>query len=574
MRKNIVSRLTILLWGFFAFILSPVMLAPTATFAEDSMNTNVLVETAVNHIYQKRYQQAHELLAKAYEQSPRHPGVHFNLGRLFELTGNFSEAFKEYQLAAVLDPSMISARRGIGRCSVEIKREKSMEQNTVSEQVMARAANDRRSRPPIVESEPAPTVTRPTGLPAPRPPAPPRIPRSTHTPAPESSPIQMLPAMPRSTELPSVEELRVPPLPPQVTQRVRQQSKSESESRMESQLDSGNLSQVLAVLPQMVEADPDNPRLHFLLGKAFSMKGDLFGAIKHLEETTRVDEHFHAAYYLLAQDYAKVNLLDDAMKNYNVFFAVKPQAGVAVEMARVYERMGRADLAREYYNKANAMNPGNAAIQTRVAAAEGEQANDLYLRANHAFTLNDFAGALSMYQQALTLAGLDETYRRDAIRKVEMAKLRSAEVEEREAPIRQGFEATRRIYGNVNLTYPDLNNISFKSRFTGPVTVEWRGFIARTFQRYGKDFLLMIKELDQNELDIMKRDRNEYRLNPNFNNQPLFLIGVSKGSLPPFAKQGTMITFTGTIDWSFYDVINDFGQTVKLPSFDLLSAHP
>ena len=39
-------------------------------------NTNILVEEAVNHIYQQRYKQAHQALKQAYEQSPRHPGVH------------------------------------------------------------------------------------------------------------------------------------------------------------------------------------------------------------------------------------------------------------------------------------------------------------------------------------------------------------------------------------------------------------------------------------------------------------------------------------------------------------------
>ncbi|MBF0499145.1 MAG: tetratricopeptide repeat protein [Candidatus Riflebacteria bacterium] len=566
-----VSRSIIAKFGLTALAAAWLLFTPFTVLAEDPINTNVLVETAVNHIYQKRYKQAYEILRQAYENSPRHPGVHFNLGRLFELTGNFSEALKEYQLAAVLDPSMIAARRGIGRCSVEIKREKSEEQGNITAQVMAQAASERQTRRPEPDQGPA---NRPQNFRNNQPPAKLRAPVVVQTAAIERQPIQMLPAMSRSTELPAVEDLRVPPLPPQVTQRVRQQSKSNAESRIESELENGNLSQALSVLPQMVEADPDNPRLHYLLGKAFSMKGDLFGAIKHLEETIKVDEHFHAAYYLLAQNYAKVNLLDDAIKNYNAYFAVKPQAGVAVEIARVYERMGRSDLAREFYNKANAMNPGNAAIQTRVVAIEGEQANDLYLRANHAFTLNDFSGALSMYQQALSLSGLDDTYKRDALRKVEMAKLRAAEVDRQEAPARQGFDATRRIYGNVNLAYPDLANISFKTSFTGPVTVEWRGYIARIFQRYGRDFLLMIKELDQSELDRMKRDRNEYRLNPNFNNQPLFLVSISKGNLPPFAKEGTMITFTGSTDWNFYDVINDLGQTVKLPSFDLLSATP
>ncbi|HNV69222.1 MAG TPA: tetratricopeptide repeat protein, partial [Candidatus Ozemobacteraceae bacterium] len=109
-------------------------LPPAPVCAQVYDNTNVLIESAVNHIYQKRYDKAHEALKKAYEQAPRHPSVHFNLGRLFELTGNFSEAQKEYQLAAMLDPTMIAARRGIARVAVELKRQGSMEVRAVLDQ--------------------------------------------------------------------------------------------------------------------------------------------------------------------------------------------------------------------------------------------------------------------------------------------------------------------------------------------------------------------------------------------------------------------------------------------------------
>ena len=107
---------------FKTIALTSLLLTVTAYAFAEFDNTNILVEQAVNHIYQQRYKQAHSILKEAYEQSPRHPGVHFNLGRLFELTGNFQEALKEYRLAASLDQSMVAARRGIARCSVELKK--------------------------------------------------------------------------------------------------------------------------------------------------------------------------------------------------------------------------------------------------------------------------------------------------------------------------------------------------------------------------------------------------------------------------------------------------------------------
>lgn len=562
-----------LLTGAMAWLLfAPSLVQPISAFD----NTNVLVESAVNNIYQKRYKEAHKQLSDAYEKSPRHPGVHFNLGRLFELTGNYAEAVKEYQLAAVLDPSMIAARRGIARCTVDLKRQRSEESNAASMQVLEQAARDRASRP-----TPAPVVTNDMVRPEmPREePAPPIVSRPIQTPRPGQQPPQQqlvsLPAMRRSPELPAVENLRVPPLPPQVTQRVREQAPSAAEDRIEGLLEDGKHQKALEIIQPMLENDQDNPRLRYLQGKAFSLKGDLFAAIKNLEEAIRVDEHFHGAYYLLAQNYARVNLLDDAMRNYQIYFKVKPQASVAVEMARIYERMGKNELAREFYAKANAMNPGNPTLQSRVANLEGEAANDLYLRANHAFTLNDFTGALNLYQQALNLKGLDPTYRRDAERKVEMARLRAREADQIQAPVTQGFATTRHIYGTSNLRWNQLANVGFDTSFTEPVTVEWRGYVAKTTKRYGRDMLVMIKELDQGELDDLGRDRNDFRLNPNFNNQPVFLLVAPNGTnFPPFAKPGTMLTFSGRTEWRKYDVPNDLGQMVKLPAFDFISGHP
>jgi len=529
-------------------------------------NTNILIEEAVNHIYQKRYKQAHDVLKRAYEQSPRHPGVHFNLGRLFELSGNPQEAVKEYQMASVLDPSMIAARRGLARCGVELKRLKRGEELEVVDAAAAEIQARKRRQAGQVNypqgAQNAPIVYSGTDG------------YTQKTVSGNRNQVVCLPAMPASSELPSTDNLRVPPLPPEVSQKARAAEKTLTEETAERLLEDNKSEQALATIQPMGESDPDNPRVHFIQAKAFTLKGDLFSAIKHLEEAIRVDEHFYEAYYLLAQNYSKVNLLDDAVKNYLVYFGVKPQAGIAVEIARAYERMGKPDLAREYYSKANAMNPGNTNLQTRLTQTEGDVANNLYLRANHAFTLGDFNGAISLYQQAISAQGLEPTYRRDAERKIEAAKLRVKEAEDLARPAQEGFTATRKNYGTVNLTYPQLANVAFHTKFTGPIMVEWRGYVARTFNRYGQDFLVMIKELSQDELDEMRRDRNDYRLNPNFNNQPLFLISAPRGSFPAFMKEGAFVTFTGSTEWRFYNVINDLGQTVKLPALEFVSAHP
>ena len=160
-------------------------------------NTNILVEEAVNHIYQRRFQEAHNSLKMAYEQSPRHPGVHFNLGRLFELTGNFTEALKEYRLAAVLDPSMISARRGVARCTVELKRQKGAQQAAVM--AMEKNMPEPVKTLPQLPAQPARVVRQPQSAPLPRVVRRPQSPPSTMT----APPTQPTPAAPVVVQRPT-----------------------------------------------------------------------------------------------------------------------------------------------------------------------------------------------------------------------------------------------------------------------------------------------------------------------------------------------------------------------------------
>lgn len=544
-------------------------------------NTNILVEEAVNHIYQRRYKAAHTSLQRAFEQSPRNPLVHFNLGRLFEMTGNFSEAGKEYQLAATLDPSLVSARRGLARVNVELKRLRGEAQVQAMDQALQSPSSAPMSRAPVAYSQPMNRTLyqEPPARPAPAQPAPSaRIEtqpgRVTPPRAPTSVPTPMLPPMPANPGLQQISDQRLPPLPIDVASKLKATATTPEERRAEALLDEGKVAEAITLTTNLLEKNPDNPRLLFLAGKAYSIKGELFNAIKQFEQALRIDEHFHNAYYLLAQNYVKVNLLDDAIRNFLLFYAVKPQAKVALEIARTYERMGNAEKAQEFYRNANAMNPGNPNLQNSLTSAEADMSNDLYLRANHAFTLNHFGDAVNLFGQALETPGLKDTFRRDALRKLETARLRLQQEKEARRPAQEGFHTTRKVYGTVNLRYPQLANIRFKTNFTGPVTVEWRAYVARKINRYGREFLLAIKELSRDELDEMQRDRNDFRLNKHFNNQPLFLIAAQKGQFPPFAKEGALITFTGTTDWRFYDILNDMGAMVKLPAFEFVSAHP
>ena len=554
-------------------ILSSILMltATSCVFAEFD-NTNILVEQAVNHIYQQRYKQAHAVLKEAYEQSPRHPGVHFNLGRLFELTGNYQEALKEYRIAASLDQSMVAAKRGVARCTVELKKSnvpvnegQSNQVNGYSAPVVTQKASSKRNQYSLPEN---PMGQEYSGYESP----------SATNRNPVSVPSNNNDAVKTSKVYSSTSNLSLPQLPqsstktPQTPVRVTNPNSSESKAR--ALLDKGNTDEAIKAIEKILEKNPDSAEAHYLMGKALSIKNNLFGSIKHLEEAIRVDDKYYEAYYLLGKNYAKVNLMDDAIKNYLVYYGVKPQATVAVEIARIYENMGKQAQANDFYKKANSMNPGNSNLQQQYNDSSVSLANDLYLRANHAFSINQFREAASLFNQALSMNSLPEGSRRDALRKLEIAKFRVNERDSEIAPMKEGFVNTRKNFAPTSLKYYQLADINYKNNFTNAIAVEWTGYIARRITRYGRDFLLMIKECDRDELDYLNKTFNDYKLNKHFNNQPVFLLMTSKGGFPPFIKEKTMITFTGKTEWQFYEIINDMGSTIGLPTFEYVSAYP
>ena len=585
-----------------SIILSALLLTATNAFAEGFDNTNILIEQAVNHIYNQRYKQAHSALKEAYEQSPRHPGVHFNLGRLFELTGNFEEALKEYRLASSLDKSMVAARRGMARCSVEIKKKTVTAQTVMPQALTAVPAVPEEPRPakpqpltvvpamPVVQSVPtAPVVTQKKSnnqkqsvLPSNPVPASKQSNQSYQLPT-VTLPRQQAPVVTQSNytkQNDAVQTVKIYtstsklPLPqlPQMTTPVA--VKTSETGKAEAKLNKGNTTGAIQDLKKILEKNENSAEAHYLMGKALSMGNDLFGSIKHLEEAIKVDEKCYEAYYLLGRNYAKVNLLDDSIRNYLIYYGVKPQATVATEIARVYETMGKTTLANDFYNKANSMNPGNSNLQMQVNESAVAMANDLYLRGNHAFSINQFREAASLLNQAISTNSLPDSARRDAVRKLEIARFRLSERDQMIAPIKQGFQETRKQFAPTSLKFYQLVDSKYKNNFTNAISVEWTGYIARRITRYGRDFLLMIKKLDRDELEYMGKSDNDYRLNKHFNNQACFLLMAPKGEFPNFCKEKVMITFNGKCDWQSYEIVNDMGATMTLPTFDFVSAFP
>src|SRR5574344_2860388 len=103
---------------------------------------------------------------------------------------------------------------------------------------------------------------------------------------------------------------------------------------------------------------------------------------------------------------------------------------------------------------------------------------------------------------------LSDRAKRDAVRKLEIARFRLMEEVQRTAAAREGFAATQKNFAATSLKYYQLADAGLRNSFAEGATVEWRGYIAKKFVRYGRDVLLMIKELDRDELDYMSYPEN------------------------------------------------------------------
>ncbi len=62
-----------------------------------------------------------KVLGRAIEINPRHAGAHHQLGLEYEKQGKKSEAIAEYRIAVELAPSLIEARRALGKAAIAIK---------------------------------------------------------------------------------------------------------------------------------------------------------------------------------------------------------------------------------------------------------------------------------------------------------------------------------------------------------------------------------------------------------------------------------------------------------------------
>ena len=103
-------------------------------------------------------------------------------------------------------------------------------------------------------------------------------------------------------------------------------------------LKSGQLDEAIDLLSKLVEADPDDPRVHTYLGAAYSRKGDRLHAVHEFEEALRLEESA-ASYYNLGAMYESLHRIDEAVREYLTATQIDPNhARAAQAVARLHSQ--------------------------------------------------------------------------------------------------------------------------------------------------------------------------------------------------------------------------------------------
>jgi protein O-GlcNAc transferase len=151
-----------------------------------------------------------------------------------------------------------------------------------------------------------------------------------------------------------------------------------------------NYDEAMRHLRRALLADPDDARIHYLLGNILREKEEYDAAAVHYRESLRIDPQFAEAYNNLGLTLQQEGRLDEAIDCYLKTLELNPSlTGIYYNLGTVFQDKRDFEKAERYYLEAVARNPDDADAHYNLANVlrESKKIDD----------------ALSHYQAALTL---------------------------------------------------------------------------------------------------------------------------------------------------------------------------
>lgn len=146
-------------------------------------------------------------------------------------------------------------------------------------------------------------------------------------------------------------------------------------------VESGRYKEAIPILQSLVEMDPKNYLMWFILGRTYEMSGDRVQAIECLLRSGKLNKKFYDTYLYLAQIYANKQDVKNTEKYVNKALKVDPNLASAWALLGVaHQNVGNNQKALSCYIKANKLDPNDEQIRgslsmTRARIAQEQMGN-------------------------------------------------------------------------------------------------------------------------------------------------------------------------------------------------------
>ncbi len=142
-------------------------------------------------------------------------------------------------------------------------------------------------------------------------------------------------------------------------------------------IEGGKPQEAIPIFQSLLESNPNNHLLWFLLGRTYDMIGEKTYAIKCLLKSSKLNKGFWDGYLYLAQIYVNSNDLNNIKKYINKVLDINPELASAWALLGVaYGKSKIHSKALECFLKANKLDPTDEQIQRNLSMTRAKMAKE------------------------------------------------------------------------------------------------------------------------------------------------------------------------------------------------------
>lgn len=131
-------------------------------------------------------------------------------------------------------------------------------------------------------------------------------------------------------------------------------------------LEQSNISDAKDIYEYLANHEPGNPEFQARLGYCFYLLKQFGKAAVHYEKSLALDSTQPNRYYNLGLSLEGDEKLDEAVKNFETAISLEPSVKYYISLSNIYLKLNNGPLAREVLRKAQALEPQNEVVKTKL----------------------------------------------------------------------------------------------------------------------------------------------------------------------------------------------------------------